>query len=178
MLPAALHPDNLWRPLDQRVLPAPLRDWMSDPGSLTARLQRYGRFRVAPGYHALTVPDPSEQHLLGLPPRQRALIREVTLLLDDIPVVAARSVLPLTSLRGANRVLGNMGSRSLGSELYRRPPALRDQVWVRYGCPPHGDTPCWGRQSRFLKRHQPLLVAEYFLPALWDIVAGSPTAHR
>ncbi|MDX1803091.1 MAG: chorismate lyase [Alcanivorax sp.] len=174
MLPAALHPDNLWRPLDQRVLPALLRDWMADPGSLTARLQRHGRFRVAPGYHGINVPDHSEQQLLHLPARQRALIREVTLLLDDTPVVTARSVLPLTSLRGANRILANMGSRSLGSELYRRPQAQRDQVWVRFGCPPHGNTPCWGRQSRFLKRQRPLLVAEYFLPALWEKIGATP----
>ncbi|EKF73414.1 chorismate lyase [Alcanivorax hongdengensis A-11-3] len=174
MPPAALHPDTLWRPLEQLVLTPVLRDWMADPGSLTARLQRHGRFRVQPGRHAITPPSQEERQLLGLPGRQAALIREVTLLLDDTPVVAARSVLPLSSLRGANRVLGHMGSRSLGSELYRRPAALRDQVWARYGAPHSGEAPCWGRQSRFIKRGHPLLVAEYFLPALWQKTGDRP----
>lgn len=170
MLPPALNPDTLWRPLEQLVLPPLLRHWLADPGSLTARLKTLGHFRVAPGYHAVAQPGRAEQRLLGLPGRERALIREVTLIVDDRPVVAARSVLPLRSLRGANRVLGHMGSRSLGSELYRRPAAVRDQVWVRRGRPQPDLPLCWGRQSRFLKRGQPLLVAEYFLPALWQKV--------
>ncbi|HBC17259.1 MAG TPA: chorismate--pyruvate lyase, partial [Alcanivorax sp.] len=89
------------------------------------------------------------------------------------PVVAARSVLPLTSLTGANRSLGHMGSRSLGLELYKRPTCLRDQVWARLGSPAEAMPVCWGRQSRFIKRGEPLLVAEYFLPALWEKVGAT-----
>ena len=170
MLPAALHADNLWRPLEQLVLPPVIRDWMADPDSLTLRLKRHGHFRVQPGYHAIARPRFDEQRLLGLSPRRAALIREVTLLLDDTPVVAARSVLPLSSLHGANRSLGHMGSRSLGLELYKRPVCQRDQVWARLGVPAPDLPVCWGRQSRFIKRGAPLLVAEYFLPALWEKV--------
>ena len=87
--------------------------------------------------------------------------------LREVHARPARSVLPLASLRGPNRGLAHMGSRSLGSELYRRPMARRDRIWVRHGAAPSGQTPCWGRQSRFIKRGRPLLVAEHFLPALW-----------
>lgn len=170
MLPAALHPDSHWRPLEQLVMPPLIRNWMSDPDSLTLRLKRHGQFRVVPGFHAMDVPTLNEQRLLNLPVRQAALIREVTLMLDDTPVVAARSILPVTSLRGANRSLGHMGSRSLGLELYKRPLCQRDQVWARLASPGHGHPVCWGRQSRFIKRGAPLLVAEYFLPALWEKV--------
>ncbi|MCG8439861.1 MAG: chorismate lyase [Pseudomonadales bacterium] len=170
MLPAALHPDSLWRPLEQLVLPPIIRDWMADPDSLTRRLSRYGAFRVVPGFHAHAVPRADERQLLALPARQVALIREVTLMLDDTPVVAARSVLPVTSLTGANRSLGHMGSRSLGLELYKRPLCQRDQVWARLASPGQDLPACWGRQSRFIKRGAPLLVAEYFLPALWEKV--------
>ena len=173
MLPAPLHPDRYWRPLEQLVMPALIRDWMADPDSLTLRLKRLGQFRVVPGFHAMAVPTLAERQLLRLPDRQAALIREVTLLVDETPVVAARSILPVTSLRGANRSLGHMGSRSLGLELYKRPLCQRDQVWARQASPGHGHPICWGRQSRFIKRGEPLLVAEYFLPALWEKV-GSP----
>ncbi len=172
MLPAALHPDRHWRPLEQLVMPPAIRDWMADPNSLTLRLRRHGRFRVVPGFHAMAVPQRAERQLLGLPDRQAALIREVTLLLDETPVVAARSILPVASLRGANRSLGHMGSRSLGLELYKRPICQRDQVWARMASPGHGHPVCWGRQSRFIKRGAPLLVAEYFLPALWEKVGS------
>jgi chorismate--pyruvate lyase len=63
-----------------------------------------------------------------------------------------------------------MGSRSLGLELYKRPTCQRDQVWARIGSPAEAMPVCWGRQSRFIKRGEPLLVAEYFLPALWEKV--------
>ncbi|BAP13020.1 MAG: chorismate--pyruvate lyase [Alcanivorax borkumensis] len=168
MLPAALHPDSLWRPLEQLVLPPIIRDWMADPDSLTRRLKRYGHFSVVPGLHAIALPRADERRLLSLPVRRAALIREVTLHLDDTPVVAARSVLPLTSLAGANRSLGHMGSRSLGLELYNRPICQRDQVWARLASTDQHHSLCWGRQSRFIKRGAPLLVAEYFLPALWE----------
>ncbi len=166
----ALHADAHWRAQERLVLPPLIRDWLADPGSLTARLRGLGPFRVAPSRRVVGAPDFEEQHQLGQMGRQRALIREVTLLVHERPVVEARSVLPLTTLAGANRSLAHMGSRSLGSELYRRPAARRDQVWVRFGLSPSGQGPCWGRQSRFVKRGRPLLVAEHFLPALWDLL--------
>lgn len=156
-----------WRALERLTVPPLLRDWLSDPGSLTARLRHHGSFRVAPGASWIGPPTADERTLLGHTGRRFALIREVMLLLDEEPVVEARSVLPLTSLRNGNRSLASMGSRSLGSELYHHPVACRDRVWARYGLTPAGRGPCWGRQSRFLKRGRPLLVAEYFLPALW-----------
>lgn len=160
--------DTRWRPLERLTLDPLLRDWLADPGSLTARLRCHGAFRVVHGASWTGLPSAAERGLLGHTGRRFALIREVTLLLDDAPVVEARSVLPLLSLRNANRSLANMGSRSLGSELYHHPVALRDRVWARYGITPAGHGPCWGRQSRFMKRRRPLLVAEYFLPALWQ----------
>lgn len=165
----ALRADSQWRTLEALTLPPTIRDWLSDPGSLTARLRRHGRFQVSPGRGSwIGRPTVEENHQLEHGGRRFALIREVTLLLDEEPAVEARSVLPLTTLTLANRNLGFMGSRSLGSELYRQPAALRDQVWVRYGLTPKGLGPCWGRQSRFLKRGRPLLVAEYFLPGVWQ----------
>lgn len=167
-----------WCPLARADLPPLVRDWLTDGGSLTLRLKRYGVFRVVPGVHHIAIPRADERALLGLPERRAALIREVTLLLDDTPVVQARSVLPLTSLQGANRALGHMGSRSLGQALYQRPACTRDRVWVRFAPPASGSAACWGRQSRFLKREKPLLVAEYFLPALWERVGASAVTHN
>ena len=166
----ALRADTRWRAQERLVLPPLIRDWLADPGSLTARLRRHGPFRVAPRHGAIERPTLEEQAQLGRIGRRYALIREVTLYVHEQPVVEARSVLPLASLANANRSLGHMGSRSLGSELYRPPLAHRDQVWVRFGLSPSGQGPCWGRQSRFVKRGRPLLVAEHFLPALWELI--------
>lgn len=159
-----------WQLLSRVRAPAAMADWLVDQGSLTGRLQRFGQFRVQPVGQGIGRPTAAEAIILGLPARRRALIREVLLLVDNEPVVAARSILPLTSLIGANRILGHMARRSLGAELFRRPRARRLAVWAARvpadRLPVGVDQACWGRQSLFLKRGRPLLVAEVFLPAL------------
>lgn len=164
-----------WRPLSRVRAPAAMSDWLADQGSLTRRLERFGQFRVQPVTQGVGQPTAAEAIMLGLPARRRALIREVLLLVENEPVVAARSVLPLTTLVGANRILGHMARRSLGTELFRRPRAIRLAVWAAMvpadRLPVKVGQACWGRQSLFLKRGRPLLVAEVFLPALQRLTA-------
>lgn len=173
----ALDPTRRWRREALVDIPGPVALWLRDRASLTRRLEALGRFRVQPQHQAVEVPSPVEARLLRLRSRQAALIREVLLYLDDEPVVYARSVLPLASLRGANRRLGRMANRSLGAELFRHPAAQRDAVWVARipgeSLPETagaGHNEVWGRQSLFRKRGKPLLVAEIFLPGLWERV--------
>ena len=74
----ALKPaDARWRPQEQLSLPPLVRDWLADPGSLTARLRLYGAFRVVPRDDRIIRPTLAEQQLLGHIGRQRALVREV-----------------------------------------------------------------------------------------------------
>ena len=175
MRPAkALNPTLHWQPLGALYPPASVMSWLADSGSLTRRLQRYGHFQVMPQYQEIATPRAEESYLLGSEIRERSLIREVLLCLDGTPVVFARSILPLASLTGANRVLGHMAKRSLGAELFKAPKATREQVWGAQLLLPaslshlHHNELCWGRQSRFSKRGAPLLVSEIFLPALWQ----------
>jgi chorismate--pyruvate lyase len=154
--------------------------WLRDTGSLTHRLRARGRFAVEPLHQAVERPRADEAALLGLGPRRWALVRAVLLRLDDAPVVYARSVLPLTSLRGANRRLAHMRHHSLGAELFRAPAARRRAVWIArvpaeaLPAAIGAGEPVWGRQSLFDKREQPLLVAEFFLPALWHPQPATP----
>ncbi|MDF1628539.1 MAG: chorismate lyase [Alcanivoracaceae bacterium] len=165
-----LDAELIWQPLACVRPPPQLRSWLAERGSLTRRLQSYGQFSVEPLYQRITRPTAVEAMLLGLPMGRWALIREVLLRVDGQPVVFARSVLPLRSISGANRVLGHLARRSLGAELFKLPRATRRAVWAAPVPPsrlpePVGE-PCWGRQSLFIKRAKPLLVAEVFLPGL------------
>ena len=155
----ALNPSLHWRPLAQLRAPAAVMPWLHDRGSLTHRLQALGQFRVAPQSQRIARPRAEEARLLDLPPRQYALIREVLLLVDDQPLVFARSVLPLASISRQNRVLGHMATHSLGAELFKIPRAVREQVWgARVQLAPAlAAEPCWGRQSRFRQRGKRLL---------------------
>lgn len=109
----------------------------------------------------------SDYAQLSLAP-EPVLIRDVVLMLDQTPMVLARSILPRSALSGDNAALGHMANRSLGTELFQAPKAVREQLWLTQLEASNPLGPLWGRQSRFNKRGGRLLVAEYFLPALWQ----------
>ncbi|MFZ5757967.1 MAG: chorismate--pyruvate lyase family protein [Pseudomonadota bacterium] len=163
--PLHKHPNTLdahWRFRSRRPDAATL-DWIRDPGSLTARLvaRSQGQFRVRITRLARARPRLDECRALGLRTGEWALIREVVLEGCGRPWVVARSVIPVGTLTGPNRRLARLGTRPLGAFLFRDPGLRRDQVQVVRTPDGH-----WGRRSRFLLRGRPLLVAEYFLPAL------------
>ena len=169
---------NHWQAPEQlRVTPVQQR-WLLAAGSMTAQLQALGELSVRSLHeHESTLPE-DEADFLGVPPASPCLLREVALCVDDAPCVFARSLLPLSSLTGTNAVLATMAARPLGSELFRAPEAERrtmqacllpgEQLPQNLACQ---QPELLARRSLFLKNGLPLLVAECFLPALWQRLA-------
>lgn len=163
-----------WQPAQTLRPPPAVRRWLLDEGSLTARLQAQGPFRVHLLRHAWLPATPGERRRLRLSPRSATLVREVLLLCDGVPRVYARSILPATTLRGRHRHLRRFGARSLGAHLFRQGGTRRDPFeLIRLpsgtrlpGMQSPARGPLWGRRSVFyLEEDAPLLVAELFLPA-------------
>lgn len=170
--------EPVWRTLNRFTnaqLPPGNRPWLTDDGSLTARLVglNRGRFRVERLFQGWEVPLPSEQRLLDVPARQIAIIREVALWLGDSPVVFARSVFPVTSLGGGLAHLRRLQNKSLGAILFQHPGMQRSPFELTNM---RGDSdylpaqlrqgdPAWGRRSRFDIENKPLMVSEVFLQA-------------
>ncbi|WP_328515354.1 chorismate--pyruvate lyase family protein [Marinobacterium marinum] len=143
------------------------RPWLQDSGSLTRRLSRAagGEFAVRVLSQCWAVPSADEALALGMPPRQRALIREVELLgRDGAPWVYARSVLPAATLTGQERRLALLGNRSLGSLMFSDPSLTRSPL--RVCCLHDGSRRYWARRSVFRLHRKPLLVCEVFLPGM------------
>ncbi|CAA0115421.1 Chorismate pyruvate-lyase [Halioglobus japonicus] len=167
-----------WQPVGHvtsSTLAPGLRTWLTDDGSLTARLTNSGRgkFSVQRLYQGWEVPLPSERILLELPARQLALVREVALLLGHDTVVFARSVFPISSLTGSLAHLRRLQNKSLGAILFRHPGMRRHPFELALMA---GDTdylpanlkqagPTWGRRSRFEIGGKKLMVSEVFLEA-------------
>ena len=124
-------------------------------------------------------PEIDEARLLNIPYRQKALLRQVQLLCGDTVCVYARSIIPLKTLNGRHNRLRYLGDRPLGAYLFANPSLQRNQqqlasiakkdalfdiatVGSRQNC-----TQIWGRRSLFTIDDKPLLVSEYFLPALF-----------
>lgn len=152
-------------------------EWLFDGGSLTARLieKCEGAFSVEVLSIERATPSPDEIEALDMQPRRQAIIRQVLLYCGDTPVVYARTVIPLSSLRGALRGLALLGTRPLGAVLFsdnsmkRKPmevtslmPHDKCYAWTRHS----GKQRIWGRRSVFEIRDKQLLVSEFFLPGL------------
>lgn len=165
--------------LRRSALPGQWRDWLLDHSSLTRRLQRncHGDFRVEVLGQRMTRPMLSEARALGRPPHEIALVRQVRLICDQTPWVFARTVVPLPSLRSGLRRLAVLGNKPLGEVLFADPGMYRSPIEVARIHPHHRlhrmITPTgqpaaahWGRRSVFYLQGNPLLVSEFFLPAL------------
>ncbi len=190
--PARMDPDALnthalkadttrWQPhryFLRSAIPKGLYDWLLDPASLTLRLQQLcsGRFEV----HVLSQqwgrPVLDEALVLGVRPECQAIIRQVQLLCNGQPWIYARTVIPVTSLRGRLQRLANLGTRPLGGVLFADPGMQRgvvelaricqgQQLYSAAMCNTRGHSQAvWGRRSVFRIAGLPLLVSEIFLP--------------
>lgn len=156
-----------WRP-PRQVMKKPdpaLRDWLLDNGSLTRQLQYLsdGDFKVqvlAEGWQrcaALPLVSCFPSALLS-----RAMwTRQVVLWGHGEPWVVAHTLVPVSSLRGSLRRLTVLGDTPLGAFLFNQRKVRRGSMEIarpRDGIP--------GRRSLFHVEQRPLLVAEFFLPAL------------
>ena len=156
-------------------LPYDVSDWLFDPSSLTARLIRHchGNFSVKVLSQGYAHAGLNERRTLGMSDRENALIREVHLMCNDTPVVFARTVIPITTLVGPQRRLAHLGNKPLGAVLFSDQSMQRDEVQVARLTPQQVRVDAltaeavWGRRSVFKLNDHPLLVSEYFLPALF-----------
>jgi len=171
-------------------LPQNHRHWLLDDGSLTSRLVEHsgGDFAVDRLSQEWRVPRLSERRLLGLPPRELALIREVTLLARGQAVVFARSVFPMSCLTGSLSHLKRLQTRPLGAILFKHPGMRRSPFELasmpgdsRYLPPQLQQSDlAWGRRSRFTIEGKSLMVSEVFLQAFqpWTDIAPVHRGQR
>lgn len=158
---AWLTPARYW----QAGLHSPHKQWVLARGSLTAHLVRLsgGHFKVQVLHQGWHKPSLNEQQALGLKPTDYAWIREVALLGNGQAWVTARSIIPHQTLHGKAKRLKYLGSRSLGSLLFKG--GKRGQMWIHA---PNTQQKYWTRRSCFYYGGQALLVQERFLPALFE----------
>jgi chorismate--pyruvate lyase len=158
-----------------------LRRWLTDPGSLTARLQRHaGPIKVKVLFQGLRRVNRDEEFLFAAPDK-RVMVREVLLLRGATPLVFAHTVFAATALRGAWRGIAGLGARPLGAALFADPRIARfplRQKKLSRTHPLHRAAaaqlkkmppPLWARRSIFMSGKSPILVSEVFLPAIHDL---------
>ena len=163
--------------LFNQSIPPSLSSWLFDTSSLTARLvslcgDGFSVRVLSQRYQKL---DSAEASAMSSQHVHAALVREVVLCCKGQPLVYARTVIPVTTIRGAQRRYANMGNRPLGAMLFADRTMQREAVEVALLPASSANNytktnePIWGRRSVFRVASKPLLVSEYFLPELLEL---------
>lgn len=167
--------------------PAAMRDWLTTPGSLTARLIAHSRhFRVQKLRQAGNVCLADEAGAIGLARPQRVWEREVLLRCDAQAVVYGHTIVPMSANASDWPLFSALGERSLGTTLFYDPRVTRGELEfarLRPGHPllarvnaalgrvdPARDT-YFARRCVYRRRQGLLLVTEVFLPEVLDLEA-------
>jgi len=166
---------------DLSSIAEPLKNWLLDEGSLTARLKSQCRdFSVEVIGEQKQLCSRDEACSL-IKRGEPILVREVILYCDNVPQVFARSLLPLSSLTGKEQALEHLGTQPLGQVLFNNPSLKRRCLEVSAFSSDSSvaklaesfnssnsavvdDALLWGRRSIFMLENKPLMVAEVFLP--------------
>lgn len=159
-------------------------DWLFDQGSLTRRLTHHcaGAFSVLPLLEGWQSLRDDECTALDLPLGSCGWVREVYLCGHGQPWVFARSVAAQSALQQGGLNMDQLGSRSLGELLFCDKAFERGTLQVchypRYWLPTVDQADdLWARRSRFSRAGLSVLVAEVFLPSLWDALNVRPESH-
>jgi chorismate--pyruvate lyase len=167
-----------------------MRDWLTTPGSLTARLTAHSRqFRVQKLRQATNLCLADEAAAIGLHRPQRVWEREVLLRCDGAPVVYGHTVVPTSATAQDWPLFSALGERSLGTTLFYDPRVQRGQLEFARIRPGHpllarvhaalgGDgvrpeATYYARRCLYRRRQGLLLVTEVFLPAVLKLAANS-----
>ena len=162
--------------LDNAAEPLVL-EWLFHQDSLTRRLTALSadHFSVTPLFEGWQALRDDECIALELPAHSIGWVREVYLRGHGQPWVFARSVASREALQQSGLHMDELGTRSLGELLFCDPAFERGPlqvcvypaVWL-----PTADAAedLWGRRSCFGRGPLKILVAEVFLPTLWQAI--------
>ncbi|MFB2906721.1 chorismate lyase [Aeromonas jandaei] len=157
-----------WLAPESCELPASLRPWLLEPGSMTRRLRQHNcHFSVEwLGNHQVSLT--ADQQWLVDAPTPAGICREVILHGDRGPAVLGWTLFADVALEGSG--LADLGEQPLGERIFGHEPARRDHLQVaRFEIAANPRCPAavvWGRRSRLFLGPWPLLVHELFLPSL------------
>jgi len=162
-------------------LPDNVQSWTYESGSLTQRLRSsYGdAVAVKILLQRWHTPFLSERRLLNLPEHRYALTREVLLHANGKPLILARTIIPVTTIKAAKSNLSQLGNRPLGEIIFSYPKLERiamdislidPSTWTQSAIGEATiDRSIWGRRTVYAIAHKQMLVSEFFLPEVLSV---------
>lgn len=162
-----------------KQIPLELQSWLIDTGSLTAKLKSYSdNFSVCLLAQKQRQSTVDEEALLGLVDDCSIIEREVQLYCQGQPVIYANSLIPLVSIVDRFDNLNNLGEQPLGEKIFSDPQLERSPLEWTVLTEKHSlfhsavqnlkviPTQIYGRRSLFYGTVKPIVISEFFLPAI------------
>lgn len=152
-----------WQDLEKiHFMPETLKSWLTDPGSMTARLKQHCRdFNIEVLQQEWQVSFIKEAEILSIQPQELCLIREVIIYCDGIATIFGRTVMPKALFQDQYKDLQNLDATPIGEILFSDPSTRRSAF--EYAKIEIAGNILYARRSVFYLSNQPLLLTEIFL---------------
>ena len=134
--------------------------WLNESGSITSRIKSFSDFKLkllrdSPGEVDAAVDD------LIISNYKENNIREVLLYSDEEPLIYAKSIIPLETIRLGLDVLGNLKENPLGDILFSNPEIKKE--YMLFSKFELNKKIFYGRKGIYTVRGFPFSVCEIFL---------------
>ena len=134
--------------------------WLSESGSITSRIKSFSNFRLK-----LLRDGPGEVDIIDddliISNYKENNIREVILLSDEEPLIYAKSILPLETIRLGLGALGNLKENPLGDILFSNPEIKKK--YMLFAKFESNKRIFYGRKGIYTVKDYPFSVCEIFL---------------
>ena len=176
-----------WHAAPAASLTSHQKYWLLRPGALTNGLRALGEFNLRVARERVSSLRSDEAWMLARAPGSPIWLREICMGINGTDSVFARSFTPLHASHGLWQGMRRLRTRPLAEMLYHDPQITRSGFMVARL---HGQHPIYrsmrfyfgsacpqpnrilARCSVFWRLGQPLLVAEAFLPAFWELAGN------
>ena len=134
--------------------------WLNESGSITSRIKSFSDFKLkllrdSPGEVDAAIDD------LIISNYKENNIREVLLYSDEEPLIYAKSIIPLETIRLGLGVLGNLKENPLGDILFSNPEIKKE--YMLFSKFESNKKSFYGRKGIYTVKGFPFSVCEIFL---------------
>ena len=134
--------------------------WLNEPGSVTSRIKSFSDFKLRLLRDGPGEVDAAEDDLI-ISNYEENNIREVVLCSNEEPLIYAKSIIPLETIRLGLGVLGNIKENPLGDILFSNPEIKKK--YMLFAKFESNKKIFYGRKGIYTVKGYPFSVCEIFL---------------
>ena len=134
--------------------------WLIEPGSITSRIKSFSDFKLELLRDGPGEVDAADDDLIIANYKENN-IREVLLYSDEEPLIYAKSIIPLETIRLGLGVLGNLKENPLGDILFSNPEIKKE--YMLFSKFESNKKIFYGRKGIYTVKSFPFSVCEIFL---------------